>query len=108
MNTMSIIETIRAKIERYKQEAAIARFYNAGENADYFQGKVDLCDDLTYILDTLPEQPVEGLEEEINAEWKKCNPIDEGMGVESAYIHIEAFDIIARHFAEWGAEHLKK
>lgn len=47
------------------------------------------------------EEPDKSLEEEIDSEWKKCNPIDEGMGVESAHIHIEAFDIIARHFAEW-------
>lgn len=57
---MSIKDKIRAEIERYKQGATIARFDNAGENADYFQGKVDICDDLLGILDTLPEQrPVE-------------------------------------------------
>ena len=44
------------------------------------------------------EQPEVDLKKEIDKEWKKCNPIDEGMGVEMAYIHIEAFDIIARHF----------
>lgn len=49
-----------AEIERYKQEAATARFDNSGENADYFQGKVDLCDDLTHIITTLQqEQPEE-------------------------------------------------
>lgn len=48
------------------------------------------------------EQPEVDLEKEIDSEWKKCNPIDEGMGVESAYMHIEAFDIIARHFYELG------
>ena len=52
------------------------------------------------------EQPEAELEKEIEKQWEKCNPVDEGMGVESAYIHIEAFDIIARHFAEWGAIHL--
>lgn len=47
-----------AEIERYKQGAAIARFDNAGENADFFQGKVDLCDDLTHIITSLQkEQP---------------------------------------------------
>lgn len=51
------------------------------------------------------EQMMKGevdLEKEIDSEWKKSNPIDEGMGVESAYIHIEAFDMIARHFYELG------
>ena len=42
------------------------------------------------------------LQKEIDKEWEKCNPIDEGMGVESAYIHIEAFDMIAKHFFELG------
>ena len=52
-------EKLVAEIERYKQGAAIARFDNAGENADYFQGKVDLCDDLTHIITSLQkEQPM--------------------------------------------------
>ena len=42
------------------------------------------------------------LQKEIDKEWEKCNPIDEGMGVESAFIHIEAFDMIVRHFFELG------
>lgn len=51
-------EELIAEIKRYKQEAAIARFDNAGENADYFQGKVELCDDLTHIITSLQqEQP---------------------------------------------------
>lgn len=54
------------------------------------------------------EQPEVDLEKEIRSMWEKCNPTDEGMGVESTYMHIEAFDIIARRFALWGAEHLKK
>jgi hypothetical protein len=51
-------DRLKAEIERYKQGAAIARFDNVGENADYFQGKVDLCDDLMYIITSLQqEQP---------------------------------------------------
>ena len=54
-------EKLIAEIERYKQGAAISRFDNDGENADYFQGKVDLCDDLTHIITSLQqEQPIEG------------------------------------------------
>ena len=54
-------EKLIAEIEQYKQGAAIARFDNAGENADYFQGKVDLCDDLTHIVASL-QQDKETLE----------------------------------------------
>ena len=50
-----------AEIERYKQAAAIARFDNAGENADYFQGKVDLFDDLTHIITSLQQEQPKGL-----------------------------------------------
>lgn len=48
------------------------------------------------------EHHVVNLEKEIDLVWAKCNPIDEGMGVEVANIHIEAFNIIARHFFELG------
>ncbi len=53
------------------------------------------------------EQPEVDLEKEIRSAWEKCNPVDEGMGVESAYMHIEAFDIIARHFYELGLKSRK-
>lgn len=58
MNKYIDAEELIAEIERFKQGAAIARFDNAGENADYFQGKVDLCDDLTHLIASLQqEQP---------------------------------------------------
>ena len=59
-------------------------------------------DAVEYIKNEPTEQTEVSLENEIDKEWKKCNPVDEGMGVESAYMHIEAFDIIARHFYELG------
>lgn len=48
------------------------------------------------------EKPEVDLKKEIRSMWKKCEPTDEGMGVESTYMHIEAFDIIARYFYELG------
>ncbi len=48
------------------------------------------------------EQPEVDLEREIDLEWKKCNPTDEGMGLESANIVNEQFDYIAYHFYELG------
>lgn len=48
------------------------------------------------------EYPKVDLEKEIDSEWKKCEPIDEGMGLESANIVNEQFDHIARHFYELG------
>ena len=50
----------------------------------------------------------EKLEKEIEIQWELSNPIDEGMGVESAFIHIEAFDMIARHFYSLALEDVRK
>ena len=67
-----------------------------------------MCDDILKKIDSLQQEQPEGLEKEIDNEWKKCNPTDEGMGVETANIHIEAFDMIARHFCEFGKNDMKK
>lgn len=54
-------------------------------------------------IDSLQQEQLEvDLEKEIRFMWEKCNPTDEGMGVESTYMHIEAFDIIVRYFYELG------
>ena len=50
----------------------------------------------------------EELQQEIDRVWKTCNPIDEGMGVETANIHIEQFDAIARYFVRWQEERDKE
>lgn len=76
-----------AEIERYKKGSAIARFDNAGENAEYFQGKVEMCDDLTHIITSLQqEQPEVDLvaelkhhleitsKEQLEKEWKELEP----------------------------------
>lgn len=65
-------------------------------------------DEIEYNRQRAEESVRKNLEKEIDGVWKICNPIDEGMGVETANIHIEQFDYLARHFAKWGAEHLKK
>lgn len=70
--------------------------------------QIELLDRLLQFIDSLPKEPAsKDLIEEIDKIWKTCNPIDEGMGVETANIHIEQFDAIARHFAEWGRNHFE-
>lgn len=55
------------------------------------------------IIDSLQqEQPEVDLEKEIDLEWEKCDPIDEGMGLESANIVNEQFGYIARYFYNLG------
>lgn len=48
------------------------------------------------------EQPVEGLEEEISRTYH------DGSVTDTEDIDHTAYENIARHFAEWGAEHLKR
>ena len=48
------------------------------------------------------------LQKEINSEWLKCLPVDEGMGLESANIVNEQFEHIVRHFVEWTKKQLLK
>lgn len=50
----------------------------------------------------------EELQQEIDKVWKTCNPVDEGMGVETANIHIEQFDAIIRYFTRWQEERDKE
>ena len=53
------------------------------------------------IIDTLEVKEVD-LEKEMDKEWNKCEPIDEGKGLEIASIEHEQFDNIAKHFFELG------
>ena len=48
------------------------------------------------------------LEKEMNKEWDKCEPSDEGMGLEIASIEHEQFDNIVKHFFELGLRAQKK
>ena len=61
--------------------------------------EIELC---PLKVDTLPEQPAEGLEEEME-KFFETMPV-----LEHENIFEDTFQNIARHFAEWGAEHLKK
>jgi len=95
-------ELLRKEIERLKDEYTdIAIDSQRGwVNAN---SVIDDLEQLQSQIDSLQqEQPEVDLEKEIRSIWEKCNPTDEGMGVESTYMHIEAFDIIARHFFNLG------
>ena len=61
---------------------------------------IELVKDLRY-NENLEVKEV-NLEKELNKEWKNCEPIDEGMGLEIASIEHEQFDHIAKHFFELG------
>ena len=98
------IRLIYNKIENRIDEICDDGFVSK-ENQQEYETLTDLED----FIDSFPKEPTsEDLIEEIDKIWKTCNPIDEGMGVETANIHIEQFDDIARHFAEWQKNKMKE
>lgn len=97
MTNAELIQAIRNEIEKRIK------------NKNAFRARGELLELLSF-LDTLEsEKPSEGLEKEIttwipahisggeNGIWKECREAITEWG-----------GIVARHFAEWGAEHLKK
>lgn len=83
---MSIKDQIRAEIERQKE---INKKVLDGQLRD---GCLYAFNQVLAFLDTLPEQPMEGLEEEIARYLREeCSADDEPSVSETA-----------RHFAEWG------
>lgn len=58
-------------------------------------------DMLKKFIDKIEVKEVD-LEKELDKEWNKCEPTDEGMGLEIASIEHEQFDNIAKHFFELG------
>lgn len=83
-------DKIRSEIERRKNTAETMR-----ERGAYI-GLLDY-------LDTLPEQPVEGLEEEIDRLWESFS--EEMSGPHNLF---DMYRRLARHFAEWGERHTKQ
>lgn len=102
MNT--IIEQIKAEIERQQKENV-----NYDENG----GFASYCDHSTWLaLESMltfvsgleeSEKSIDGLEEEIKRWWgEEYMKNSEGLPI------LPVVQGIARHFAKWGAEHLKK
>lgn len=104
---MSIIEQIKAEIERRQKENV-----NYDENGNF----ASYCDfSVWYALDSIltfisglekSEKPM-NLEEEIDAIW---NPRFNLGWDENSLISMNhmGFEKLASHFAQWGVEHLKK
>lgn len=90
-------ETIRKKIERMKDEASIVfSVYDMG----YENGKIETCNAILDVLDTLPEQPEEGLEEEVKKYWNE-HALDYRIG---RVADLDFMFLCARHFYELGQQ----
>ena len=107
---MTIIEQIKAEIERrrlhFNKEAEKYQAINNGYSQNCY-GARDALRDLENFLSALEsEKPMQdGLEEEI---VKVCDDFVFPLyGLDDEFGR-ELINKIARHFAEWGAEHLKK
>lgn len=98
------IEKIRQEIER--RINILTNVYEEQmerkdeEMMNYYHGKVIALEELRCSLDTLSEEPDK---EDLNDEIKKY--IEE-YGYERGEDRL-LIAIVARHFAEWGAEHLR-
>lgn len=108
---MTIIEQIKAEIERRIKILREDDIVRQNCSTDFLEGKIYGYEEVISFLSALEsEKPMDGLEDvdfdrEITHIWGKCaaEPNDQ-----IACLHIESFIEIARHFAKWGAEHLKK
>lgn len=89
------IEDLKKKYGSIVPKDEVQRCYKGGRIIGY--------NDALYTINKLQqEQPEVDLGKEIENEWKKCHPTDEGIGLESTIIVNEQFDAIARHFYELG------
>lgn len=102
---MSIKETIRAEVDARRQNMVYELYQLPDESEKYIRlkGMHDAYVDMLTYLDHLPEQPVEGLEEEVKRYY-----FEKFYHISSEQLTLSILTNIARYFAEWGAKHLKK
>lgn len=101
MNNMDIIEPIRAWIKRIEEEFEKGCNYYL-DNSEQAVGYQNALMDFENFINKLPKIPVS---KELEEEYDKYIITDHHL-YERLYGR-GGLDI-ARHFAEWGAEHLKK
>lgn len=97
---MSTKDQIRAEIEREMGEIT----YGVGEPKDVYT----FCGELLAFIKSLPEQPVEGLEEKDFVEEVRQYYSNNCTWDALKQPMLSVITRCARHFAEWGAEHLKR
>lgn len=96
---MTIIEQIKAEIER-----RICLYSSLSEDT-VNPNRIDEDRQLLSFISTLEsEKPIEGLEQETQVKRKKLMEVFGPMNGEQ----VLALKDFARHFAQWGAEHLKE
>lgn len=98
-------DTLSAEIEKLiangKEKCQQSKENNAPGSYIAWSEHIATCGKILSYINTLKAKDV-NLEKEVDAEWNKCNPVDEGMGCEFATISIEQFYFIAKYFFELG------
>lgn len=103
---MNIIEQIKAEIERLYNGEAPKHDQQCNFDDGYFVG----IDTISQVIDSIePEKPMnqEELEQEIIKCWQKWISPSNKQSVDGV-LPLSEFAFYARHFAQWGVEHLKK
>lgn len=98
---MTIIEQIKAEIERRIKILREDEVVRQNCTSDFLEGKIYGYEEIISLLSTLEsEKPMqEGLDEEIESYWKENGPM--------SHAEYDRLAKCARHFAQWGAEHFR-
>lgn len=103
---MDELQLVKAKLEEMKAKYNFERENEDNPNHSdgcgmFYSGFFACLKEISFFLDTLTKVEID-LEKEMDKEWNKCKPVDEGMGLEIASIEHEQFDNIAKHFYSLG------
>lgn len=107
MTTEELITTIRNKVEG--QFSVFLNLSNASQEYGYHKALEFVLSVLSDIEKSLPAKVADGevLEKEIIKCWQEWISPSNKQSVEGV-LPLSEFAFYARHFAQWGAEHLKK
>ena len=100
MDKDALVAEIESKIEKYTKRGEESDAKRDGYGM-YWGGVLSCLNEIRTLSDTLEVKEVD-FEKELDKEWNKCEPTDEGMGLEIASIEHEQFDNIAKYFFELG------
>ena len=96
-----LVEELKYRIKECYRLANIAADNNLYNTLQAIKLLIEQYEGLLDYLDYLEVKEID-LEKETDKEWNKCEPIDEGMGLEITSIEHEQFDNIAKHFYKLG------
>lgn len=107
MTNTELLAKIKAEIERRIKIPREDEVVRQNCTSDFLEGKIYGYEEILSFLSTLEEseKPMnpDELDEEINRLWESF--ADEMEGPHNLF---DIYARLARHFAQWGAEHLKK